>query len=263
MTRSSLPWASASAPSVASASAWSPKASTGPQPQAATAPAGQDQDQGGRRTESWSNWLAAIRPKAAATGPCNCWPTNWSSSAWSSRSAPRRCARRSKKRHPAVDRRDLVHPAQGRCRVRLADGGRDPDLPAALRSEVAGGLLRRGVQATVRRGAAANAASTGPAGRVDYEYERKGVCHQLMMCEPLRGWRHVKVTERRTRRDYAQCLRELVDVHYPEGDEDPAGAGQPEHARRGEPVRGVPAGERRGGCWTRSSCITRPSTAVG
>jgi len=37
--------------------------------------------------------------------------------------------------------------------------------------------------------------------RVDYEYERKGVCHQLMMCEPLRGWRHVKVTERRTRRD--------------------------------------------------------------
>jgi hypothetical protein len=37
---------------------------------------------------------------------------------------------------------------------------------------------------------------------VDYEYERKGVCNQLMMCEPLRGWRHVKVTERRTRLDY-------------------------------------------------------------
>ena len=36
-----------------------------------------------------------------------------------------------------------------------------------------------------------------------------------MMCEPLRGWRHVKVTERRTRRDYAQCVRELVDIHYP------------------------------------------------
>jgi hypothetical protein len=51
--------------------------------------------------------------------------------------------------------------------------------------------------------------------RVDYEYERKGVCHQLLMCEPLRGWRHVKVTERRTRRDYAECVRELVDVYYP------------------------------------------------
>ncbi len=55
----------------------------------------------------------------------------------------------------------------------------------------------------------------GRPAQVDYEYERKGVCHQLMMCEPLRGWRHVKVTERRTRRDYAECVRELVDVYYP------------------------------------------------
>jgi DDE superfamily endonuclease len=56
----------------------------------------------------------------------------------------------------------------------------------------------------------------GRPGRVDYEYERKGVCHQLMMCEPLRGWRHVKVTQRRTRLDYAGCLLEMVDVHYPQ-----------------------------------------------
>jgi hypothetical protein len=55
----------------------------------------------------------------------------------------------------------------------------------------------------------------GSPARVDYEYERKGVCHQLMMCEPLRGWRHVRVTQRRTRLDYAACVRELVDVHYP------------------------------------------------
>jgi hypothetical protein len=56
----------------------------------------------------------------------------------------------------------------------------------------------------------------GSPAKQDYEYERKGTCHQLMMCEPLRGWRHVKVTERRTRRDYAECVRELVEVHYPE-----------------------------------------------
>src|SRR2546427_3027120 len=55
----------------------------------------------------------------------------------------------------------------------------------------------------------------GAAARVDYEYERKGVCHQLVMCEPLRGWRHVRVSERRTRRDYAQCVRELVEGDYP------------------------------------------------
>ncbi len=51
--------------------------------------------------------------------------------------------------------------------------------------------------------------------QVDYEYERKGVCHQLLTCEPLRGWRHVRVSARRTRKDYARCVRELADVHYP------------------------------------------------
>jgi hypothetical protein len=56
----------------------------------------------------------------------------------------------------------------------------------------------------------------GRAARIDYAYERKGVCHQLILCEPLRGWRHVKVTERRTRRDYAACIRELVDIHCPQ-----------------------------------------------
>jgi hypothetical protein len=55
----------------------------------------------------------------------------------------------------------------------------------------------------------------GRPAHVDYEYERKGVCHQLVLCEPLRGWRHVWVTERRTRKDYACCIRDLVDVYYP------------------------------------------------
>jgi DDE superfamily endonuclease len=55
----------------------------------------------------------------------------------------------------------------------------------------------------------------GRVARVDYESERKGVGHQLLMCEPLRGWRPVKVTERRTRRDAAECVRDLVDTYYP------------------------------------------------
>ena len=59
------------------------------------------------------------------------------------------------------------------------------------------------------------AAEEGRPARVDYEYERKGVCCQLLMCEPLRGWRHVHVSARRTRKDYARCVRELVDGHYP------------------------------------------------
>ena len=55
----------------------------------------------------------------------------------------------------------------------------------------------------------------GAPARRDYEYERKGVCHQLLLCEPLRDWRHVRASARRTRKDYALCVRELVDVHYP------------------------------------------------
>jgi len=55
----------------------------------------------------------------------------------------------------------------------------------------------------------------GAPARVDYEYERKGVCCQLVMCEPLRGWRHVTVSAVRPRKDYAHCIRDLVDRHFP------------------------------------------------
>jgi hypothetical protein len=59
--------------------------------------------------------------------------------------------------------------------------------------------------------------------RVDYEYERKGVCHQLMLCEPLRGWRHVRVSTQRTRlrRLRAGVGRSLL----PPGGENSVGAG--------------------------------------
>ncbi len=62
---------------------------------------------------------------------------------------------------------------------------------------------------------APQATAPGQPARVDYEYERKGVCNLFMMCEPLRGWRHVKVTARRTRVDWAECLKELLEVRYP------------------------------------------------
>lgn len=49
--------------------------------------------------------------------------------------------------------------------------------------------------------------------RYDCEYERRGTCNIFMFCEPLRGWRHVRVTERRTRVDWAFALRALLDDH--------------------------------------------------
>lgn len=52
--------------------------------------------------------------------------------------------------------------------------------------------------------------------RYDYEYQRNGVCNLFMFFAPLEGWRHVKVTDRRTKADWAYCMRDLVDVHFPD-----------------------------------------------
>jgi hypothetical protein len=57
-------------------------------------------------------------------------------------------------------------------------------------------------------------AKPGQNKRIDYEYRRNGVVNLFMMFEPLKARRHVKVMDRRTRKDFAACIRELVDVHY-------------------------------------------------
>lgn len=58
-------------------------------------------------------------------------------------------------------------------------------------------------------------AAPGRAARADSEYERRGVANIFIASEPLAGWRHVSVTDRRTKVDFAHFVRELVDVHYP------------------------------------------------
>ena len=52
--------------------------------------------------------------------------------------------------------------------------------------------------------------------RYDYEYRREGTCNLFMFLEPLTGWRHVKVTARRTKQDFAVCMNEMIEVHWPE-----------------------------------------------
>jgi hypothetical protein len=55
----------------------------------------------------------------------------------------------------------------------------------------------------------------GQAERIDYEYERLGTANLFVMVEPLAGYRHVEVTDRRTAADYACQLQWLADVCYP------------------------------------------------
>jgi transposase len=52
--------------------------------------------------------------------------------------------------------------------------------------------------------------------RVDYEYERNGTANLFLVTEPLTGWRHVDVTDRRTKHDFARQMRDLVDRHFPD-----------------------------------------------
>ncbi len=61
-------------------------------------------------------------------------------------------------------------------------------------------------------------AGPGRPARIDYEYDREGVRNLFMICEPLQGWRHVIVTDRRTKVDWAACIQYVVDVRYPEAE---------------------------------------------
>jgi hypothetical protein len=59
------------------------------------------------------------------------------------------------------------------------------------------------------------AAGPGRVRREDYEYRREGVANAFVHCEPLRGWRHLSVTARRCKGDFAREMRWLVDVGFP------------------------------------------------
>jgi hypothetical protein len=59
-------------------------------------------------------------------------------------------------------------------------------------------------------------ATVGRAQRYDYEYKRNGTRNLFMICEPQAGWRHIVVTQQRTKVDFAHQLKWLVDERYPE-----------------------------------------------
>jgi hypothetical protein len=58
----------------------------------------------------------------------------------------------------------------------------------------------------------------GRVARHDPEDARNGVVTVFLVSEPLRGWRQVRVSDRRTRIDFAHCIEALVDVHYPDAE---------------------------------------------
>ncbi len=54
--------------------------------------------------------------------------------------------------------------------------------------------------------------------RLDYEFRRQGVANLFLAFEPLRGWRWVEITARRTRTDWARFIAQLLELHYPDAE---------------------------------------------
>jgi len=86
----------------------------------------------------------------------------------------------------------------------------DPKRPVVCLDEMPTQLLAETRKALPTR--------PGQVRRYDYEYRRNGVANIFMMFEPLKARRYVKVTERRTKKDFAECVRQLADVHYPQAE---------------------------------------------
>ena len=61
-------------------------------------------------------------------------------------------------------------------------------------------------------------ARPGDVAKYDYEYERNGTSNLFIFFAPLEAWRHVKVTDQRTMIDFAHCMRDLVDIHFPDAE---------------------------------------------
>jgi transposase len=61
-------------------------------------------------------------------------------------------------------------------------------------------------------------AKPGQPARIDYEYRRNGTANLFIFVDAHRSWRHVKVTDQRTNLDFAECMRDLADIHYPNAD---------------------------------------------
>jgi transposase len=58
-------------------------------------------------------------------------------------------------------------------------------------------------------------AKPGQLERYDCEYRRNGTVNLFIFLDANGPWRKVKVTDRRTNKDFAECMRDLVDIHYP------------------------------------------------
>ena len=86
----------------------------------------------------------------------------------------------------------------------------DPERPVVCMDEMPRQLIRE-VREPIPM-------ESGRPKRHDYHYQREGVVNLFMFFEPLAGWRTVMIRERRTKIDWAHCMKRLLEKHYSDAD---------------------------------------------
>ena len=172
-------------------------------------------------------------------------------------------ARAKKKRRQTVAARRLGDPAAAQRRLRGGDGAGARRLPASVRCGLPGGVHGRDAAPADRRDAHARPAGTRTAGA--RRLRSTGASAPATCSWPPNRWPaggQTKVTERRTKTDWARFLRDIA-AQYPDATRDHAGDGQPQHAppRRALTRPSNPPRPRRSGIASSSS--TPPYTAAG
>ena len=156
--------------------------------------------------------------RAAPAGRWSCWPVRWSSSPSTTSLSRETVRRRLAENDLKPWRKDMwcIPQVDGEYVARMEDvldlyaEAPDPKRPVVCFDESPVQLIGEVRQPIP--------AEPGQLERYDYEYRRNGTVNLFVFLDVHRPWRKVKVTERRAAEDYAQCMRELVDVHYPDAE---------------------------------------------
>ena len=98
--------------------------------------------------------------------------------------------------------------------------------------------------------------------RYDYEYKRNGTVNLFVCLDAHRPWRKVKVTDSRTAVDFAACMRDLTDVHFPKAEQIRVVLDNLSTHSAGCSTR-LSRLARRAACWSDWSSTTSPSTPAG
>ena len=99
-------------------------------------------------------------------------------------------------------------------------------------------------------------ARPGQLERFDCEYRRNGTANLFVFLDAHRSWRRVKVTDRRAAQDFAGCMRDLVDVHFPNAEKSASCSTTCRHTRQARSTR--PFRRRRRGAFCAASSSTTP-----